>query len=223
MIVTIDGPAGSGKSTTARAVARRLGYLYLDTGAMYRAVALAFLEKGAPVSPEASLRVLNGLKLTMSYDEEGELAVFLGNRDVSAAIRTEQVSVMASRVSTLEAVRRRMVEEQRRIARERNQQKGVVLEGRDTGTKVFPEADVKVFLVADVRERARRRMAQLEEQGETVAYEKVLEDLKARDAQDRERAISPLRKADDAVELDTTELSIDEQIDFIVDLVLERA
>lgn len=223
MIVTIDGPAGSGKSTTARAVAARLNYMYLDTGAMYRAVALAFLAVKAPVTPEGARQVLEGLALELRYDEDGELAVLLGGQDVSAEIRTEEVSAMSSRVSALGRVRERMVDEQRRIALERNRQQGVVLEGRDTGTMVFPEADVKVYLVADVRVRARRRVAQLVERGEAVTYEQVLSDLEARDAQDREREISPLRKATDAVELDTTELSFEEQVAFIVDLVEKQA
>ncbi len=216
MIITIDGPSGSGKSTTARAVARRLGYLYLDTGAMYRAVALAFLRADAAATPEAAAELLPGLRVDVRY-EDGDMRVFLDREDVTGAIRSQEVGTMASRVSKLAAVREKLVREQRRIAREREQSEGgVVLDGRDTGTVVFPDADLKIYMQADAEVRARRRQAEYAERGRPVPYEEVYREIVERDRQDRERALAPLRKADDAVELDTTHRTIEEQVDFVV-------
>lgn len=216
MIITIDGPSGSGKSTTARAVARRLGYLYLDTGAMYRAVALAFLRADAEASSEAADDLLPDLRIDVRY-EEGEMRVFLDREDVTTSIRTRRVGDMASRVSKLAAVRRKLVREQRRIASEREQMEGgVVLDGRDTGTVVFPEADLKIYMVADPKVRARRRQAEYAEQGRAPSFEEVYQEIVERDRQDRDRELAPLRKADDAVELDTTHRTIAEQVDFVV-------
>lgn len=217
MIITIDGPSGSGKSTTARAVARRLGYLYLDTGAMYRAVALAFLRAGAEPTPEAAAEILPDLRVDVRYDADGEMQVLLDREDVTASIRTQEVGTMASRVSTFAAVREKLVREQRRIAREREQSEGgVVLDGRDTGTVVFPAADLKIYMEADARVRARRRQAEYAERGRSVALEEVHREIVERDRQDRERDLAPLRKAEDAIVLDTTHCTIEEQVDFVV-------
>lgn len=222
MIITIDGPSGSGKSTTARGVARRLGYLYLDTGAMYRAVALAFLEAGAPPTPEAADEVLSDLRVHVHYADD-TMHVTLNSRDVTDAIRTQDVGTMASRVSQLAAVREKLVREQRRIARERvAEEGGVVLDGRDTGTVVFPEADVKIYMVADARVRAERRYAEYVEQGRDVSLEAVRQEIVERDRQDRERALSPLQQAEDAIELDTSNRTVEEQIDFVVDRVRDE-
>ncbi len=221
VIIAIDGPAGSGKSTTARGAARRLDYLYLDTGAMYRAVALAFLRADAPPTAEAARRVLPDLNLGVRYDDsDGAMRVLLGAEDVSEAIRTQAVGQRVSRVSTLADVREKLVAVQRRIAREQTANgRGVVLDGRDIGTVVFPEAPVKIFMVAEARERARRRQAEMEARGEQAALDDVLADIEARDRADRERALAPLQRAPDAVELDTTRRSIDEQVDFVIQVV----
>lgn len=221
MIVAIDGPAGSGKSTTAREVARRLGYLYLNTGAMYRTVALAFLRADTEVSPEGADAVLSTIRLDVRR-EAGDLRLFLGGEDVTKRIAQPDVAQMASRVGALAAVRAKLVAEQRRLGRLYAQDPGVVLEGRDIGTVVFPEADVKIFMIADPAVRARRRQAELAAAGTLVPVETVLAEIEQRDRQDRERALSPLRKADDAIELDTSRRSIDAQVQVVVDLVRER-
>lgn len=216
MIITIDGPSGSGKSTTARAVAERLGYLYVDTGAMYRAVALVFLRAGVDVTPEAAVDLLEECRIDIRY-ADGEMRVFLGQEDVTASIRTREVGAMASRVSKLGVVREKLVHEQRRIAREREQNEGgVVLDGRDMGTVVFPDADLKIYMVAEARVRAERRHAEYVRQDRDVTAEEVYREIVERDRQDRERALAPLRKAEDAVELDTTHRSIAEQVNFVV-------
>lgn len=219
MIVTIDGPAGSGKSTTARAVAERLGYLYLDTGAMYRAVALAFLRAEAAPTDAAAATVLPEIRVDVGYDD-GTMHVYLNGEDVSHRIRTTDVGDMASRVSTLRAVREKMVDEQRRIGREHDAQEGgVVLDGRDTGTVVFPEADVKIYMTADSMERARRRRS---EYGDDVSIEEVHQEIQERDRLDRERDIAPLRQADDATVVDTTSCTFEDQVDFVVDCVKQQ-
>lgn len=221
MIVTIDGPAGSGKSTTARAVAERLGFVYLDTGAMYRAVALAFLRAEADPRPAEAEKVLAGLELDVRYGPDG-MRVFLGDEDVSEGIRTSEVGTMASQISSLRAVREHLVREQRRIGFEQEDRHGgVILDGRDTGTVVFPGADLKIYMVADVDERARRRQKQYAEEGKELPFSEVRREIEERDRRDRTRDIAPLRRADDAVSLDTTGKSIREQVAFVVDRVKE--
>ena len=221
MIVAIDGPAGSGKSTTARAVARRLGYLYLDTGAMYRAVALAFLQHEAAATPEAAARLLPDVRVDLRH-EAGHLRVLLNGEDVSEVIRRPEVGAMASAVSALAAVREKMTAEQRRLGHALADSPGVVLDGRDIGTVVFPEAAVKIFMLADPAVRARRRQAELDARGTPQPFETVLAEMQQRDAQDSRRALAPLRQAADAIELDTTERSFEEQVQFVVERVRER-
>lgn len=219
MIVTIDGPAGSGKSTTAQRAAVHLDYVYLDTGAMYRAVALGFLRAGAPASPEGADQVLPRLDVDVTY-REGNMQVFLGDEEVTDRIRTAEVGAVVSDISTLAAVRNYMVEEQRRIGREHAEvHGGVVLDGRDTGTVVFPDAPVKIFMVADIDERARRRKQEYEAAGEDISFEEVRTEIEERDRQDRNRDIAPLRRAEDAVLLDTTNRTIADQVAFVVDHV----
>ncbi len=219
MIVTIDGPAGSGKSTTARRVAEQLDYVYLDTGAMYRAVALGFLRADAPATAQGAEQVLPDLDVDVTYQGD-TMHVFLGGEDVTERLRTAAVDGAVSDVSTLKSVRTHMVEEQRRIGREQAAvHGGVVLDGRDTGTVVFPGADVKIFMVADVEERARRRLQEYEAAGEDLSLEDVQAEIERRDLQDRNRDIAPLRRAADAIELDTTDCTIAEQVAFVVDRV----
>ncbi|PSQ51126.1 MAG: (d)CMP kinase [Bacteroidetes bacterium QH_10_64_37] len=219
MIVTIDGPAGSGKSTTARRVAAHLDYVYLDTGAMYRAAALGFLRAGAPASPEGADQVLPTLDVDVTYRADA-MHVFLGEEEVTDQIRTAEVGAVVSDISTLVSVREYMVEEQRRIGHEQaGEHGGVVLDGRDTGTVVFPEAPVKIFMVADIEERARRRLQEYEAAAEDISFEKVRSEIEERDRQDRTRDIAPLRRAEDALVLDTTDRTIAEQVAFVVDRV----
>lgn len=222
VIVTIDGPAGSGKSTTARRAAETLDYVYLDTGAMYRAVALGFLEEDAVPTAEAAPDVLASLELDVRYKEDG-MHVFLGDDDVTSRIRTSEVGEMASRISSLRAVREHLVEGQRRIGFDKEETHGgVILDGRDTGTVIFPNADLKVYMVADAEERARRRQQEYAEDGKEVSLDEIQAQIEERDRRDRNRDIAPLRRAEDAIELDTTDQSIDEQVAFVVDRVKEQ-
>lgn len=222
MIIAIDGPAGSGKSTTARRVADRLGHLYLDTGAMYRAVALAFIEAGREPTADDAREVLPQVRIDVDVGEDG-MHVMLDGEDVTDRLRTPAVSEMASRVSALRAVRDEMVRAQRRIGhRYREEGGGVVIDGRDIGTVVFPDADLKVFMIAEAEERARRRLAEMQERGEEAAFENVLSDIERRDRMDTERTHAPLRQADDALPLDTTEHTIGSQVDRVVAWARER-
>ena len=222
MIIALDGPAGSGKSTTARAVAQRLGFLYLDTGAMYRAVALAVLRAGESPTPDVLNALLPGLYLNVRHEGD-EMRMLIGEEDVSESIRQPKVGQMASRVSAHKAVRDKLLEEQRRIGHAFDERGGVVLDGRDIGTVVFPEADLKIFMVADPLERARRRVADLGARGISAEVGEVLAEIKQRDKQDSERAIAPLRPADDAIKLDTTAMSFEEQVAFVVEKARERS
>lgn len=222
MIIAIDGPAGSGKSTTAREVARRLGFLYLDTGAMYRAVALAFLRGGVEPGNATAHVMLPSVRLRLLPTDAGTV-VQLGDEDVTAVIRSAEVTRMSSEVSALPPVREFMVAEQRRMVREHQAEgRGVVVEGRDIGTVVFPEAEVKVFLTASPEERARRRVAELREGGGRAEEALVRREMADRDRNDSSRAVSPLRPAADALMLDTTALSFEAQVDRIVSMARER-
>lgn len=222
MIVAIDGPAGSGKSTTARLVAERLGYLYLDTGAMYRAVAFALAQRAVESDEPEIGAQLEDMRLSLQHSPDG-MHVLVDGEDVSESIRTPEIGALSSRISTYRAVREKLVAEQRRIAREYVQRGGgVVIEGRDIGTVVFPDADVKIFMVADPSIRARRRQEQLEAAGKILPLQSILQEIVERDRQDSEREISPLRRADDAIDVDTTKSSVSEQVDFVIEKVKER-
>ena len=217
VIVAIDGPAGSGKSTTARAVADRLGWLYLDTGAMYRAVGLAFRAEGLPFTDAAARTLLPGLDVRLQPGPAGT-RVALNGDDVTDRVRTGQAADDASQVSKLAPVREAMVALQRRVADGQD----VVVEGRDIGTVVFPDADVKFFLVADLDARAARRLAQSGgSDGGDAAFDTVRSALADRDRRDASRDIAPLRAAPDAVVLDTTGLTIDQQVERVLDAVQE--
>ncbi len=215
MIIAIDGPAASGKSTTARLVARKLGITYLDTGAMYRSVTLALLQRGIAFS---DIPAINDLISSLSLDlfsEKGVTEVRMDGKDVSDAIRSTEVTENVSAVSAIHEVRLAMVNLQQRIG----QQSDCVVEGRDIGTVVFPAADYKFFLVADSRTRALRRQKDLELLGESKSLEELIEEIEIRDKKDSSREHSPLQKADDAIELDTSSLTIDEQVAFIVQTI----
>lgn len=231
MIIAIDGPAGSGKSTTARAVAERLGYVYVDTGAMYRTVALAFIRKGVraeSASEEEIRELLANTRLKTRFEPDG-MRIFLDGQDVTGDIRTRLVTEVASRVAVIPAVRKRMVEEQRRLADIQEKERGgAVFEGRDIGTIVFPHADVKVFMDAGEEMRARRRYEELQEKDPNVslAFEDVLSDIRARDERDVSRQLSPLRKAKDIIEIDTSDIDVRKQVEMVireVQAVRERA
>ena len=223
-MVTLDGPAGSGKSTTARAVAKRLGFLHLDSGALYRAVTLALLEaaRSGAGRPEAAwdgvtVAELEAFDIALERGDGG-FRVRLGRQYPEAQLRTPEVTERVSRVAGIPAVRAWLLAAQRRTAREG----GVVADGRDMGTVVFPEAEVKVFLVADLEERARRRLAEtLGDEAEPDALEAEARRLAKRDRDDAERTVAPLRPAPDAVELDTTRLTFEEQVEHVVERVRE--
>lgn len=212
LVIAIDGPAASGKSTTARLAAEQLGYLHVDTGAMYRAVTLKVLRAGLrPDDEEGINRLIGSTRVELRRAGE-EIRVILDGHDVTDGIRTSEVTRAVSAVSRFRRVRERMVEEQRRIG---NGQ-GIVLEGRDIGTVVFPNADLKVFLVAGIEARAKRRQAELRAQGVETDMAQLVREIEERDRLDSTRMESPLRKAPDAVVLDTSNLTIDEQVEFVV-------
>jgi cytidylate kinase len=220
IIVAIDGPAGAGKSTVSKIVARRLDFSLVDTGAIYRCVALAAREQGVKLDDDAALEgVLNHLHI--SFKVEGEMNhVFIGGRDVSEAIRSPENSLAASQVSSRPGVRAHLLDLQRRLALEA--EAGAILEGRDIGTVVFPDADIKVFYTASVEARAGRRLNELRERGVDATLDAVRADLEARDQRDRERPIAPLVQADDALELDTSELTFEQACQTLIALVHER-
>lgn len=215
-VVAVDGPVGSGKSTVARRVAERLGFVYLDTGAMYRAVGLLATEAGVDLADEPAV-VAAAAKARLRFDGDGRL--WAGDREVSGLIRTLEMGAAASVVSALPGVRRLLVERQRELGAGTD----IVMEGRDIGTNVFPGAEVKVFLTARPEVRAARRAAELRAKGDEVAEAEVLAALVERDRRDSEREVAPLRRAADAVEVDTSELTLDEVVDAVVAVVREKA
>jgi len=213
--IAIDGPSSAGKSTIAKKVAARLGTTYLDTGAMYRALTLSALRKGADLESEpAILAVLDESEIHLTQ-VEGHQTVFLNDEDVTETIRSTDVTKNVSVVSSHEKVRAEMVRRQQRFA----EKGGIVMDGRDIGTVVLPNADLKIYLVASAEERALRRYHESVAKGMTVSLEQLTEDMKARDHYDMNREASPLRKADDAVELDTTHLSIDAVVETVLNLI----
>ena len=217
--IAIDGPAGAGKSTVARTAAKELNFLYVDTGAIYRTVALAVDRLGIdPGDGEAVARALPALKIRMDHGPSGEQRMFLGEEDVSKAIRENRVSALASKVSALPQVRAFLLDFQRQLARENN----VIMDGRDIGTVVLPRAEVKVFLTAAPEARARRRLLELELRGQRADYDTILREIVQRDKQDRERAAAPLKQAEDAVLLDTTQLNLEQSVEALLKIVRAR-
>jgi CMP/dCMP kinase len=218
IVVAIDGPAGAGKSTIAKLAAEKLGYAYIDTGAMYRSVAWKFLQTGAAFDEE----FISKLACTMVIDFKPEAKinrVFVDGTEVTDAIRTPEVTAIVSRVAAIGTVREAMVEQQRRMGTVG----GVLMDGRDIGTVVFPNAQLKIFLTASVEERARRRYKEMLQKGQQVELAQLAADIAARDKADSERAIGPLRQAEDAILLDTSDMGISEVTEKILQLVQERA
>lgn len=217
IVVAIDGPAGAGKSTIAKMVAEKIGYAYIDTGAMYRSVAWKFLQTGHDFDEEY-IGMLSNTMIIMFKPEASVNRVFVDDVEVTEAIRSAEVTSLVSKVAAIGAVREAMVDQQRRMG----ESGGVLMDGRDIGTVVFPNAQLKIFLTATVEERAMRRYNELITKGHQVDLEQLKADIACRDKQDSERAISPLRQAEDAVYLDTSDMGIDEVAAFIENLVKER-
>ena len=217
MNIAIDGPAGAGKSTIARLAAKRLDYIYVDTGALYRAIALYFIDNETDVENDDKLKdALDDIMINIKY-ENGVQHVFLNLVDVSAEIRNEKVGNMASKTSAYGPVREKLLDIQRNIAAEND----VIMDGRDIGTNILPNAELKIYLTASVDVRAKRRFAELKERGETPDIEVIKKDIEQRDYQDMHREIAPLKQADDAVYLDTSDMSIEEVVARILELEKE--
>lgn len=217
--IALDGPSGAGKSTLARMLAQSLGYLYVDTGAIYRTVALAVLRQGRdPGDPSQVIPLLGGLDITLRYEADGAQHMFLDGEDVSEEIRRHEISRCTSQVSALPEVRAFLLERQRALARTHN----VIMDGRDIGTVVLPQADVKIFLTASPEARARRRYEELIQRGQQADYATVLQDVVQRDEHDSSRAAAPLRQADGALLVDTTGLTLEESFQRLLGLVKER-
>ena len=217
--IAIDGPSGAGKSSLARRAAAHFGFIYVDTGAIYRCVSLAAHRLGLDTrDAEAVQQILPDLDIRMIYNEAGEQRMMLGEEDVSTDIRLPEISICASNVSAHAVVRSFLLEMQRKMAREYD----VIMDGRDIGTVVLPEAGLKIYLTASPEARAQRRLLELLAKGIDTSFDEVLKDIELRDYQDTHRAEAPLRRADDAVLLDTTDLDIEQSFAAICDLIAER-
>ncbi|HBA98130.1 MAG TPA: (d)CMP kinase [Lachnospiraceae bacterium] len=217
--IAIDGPAGAGKSTIAKIAAKKLGFIYVDTGAMYRAMALYFIRNGISGSDEAAVSAAcPGIDISIEY-QGGEQVVLLNNENVNAFIRTEEVSMMTSDISKYAAVRSKLLDIQRSLART----KDVIMDGRDIGTCVLPDARTKIYLTASTSERAKRRHKEQTERGISCDIGQIERDIAARDEQDMNREIAPLRQAEDAVLLDSSSLSIDEAVDAVINIYKKGA
>ncbi len=216
IIIAIDGNSGCGKSTTAKAVAKALNYIYIDTGAMYRAVTLYFLRNGVDINDDKQIaEALDHIHISFKYNpEKKQNETYLNGENVEEEIRGMEVSNFVSPVSAIPMVRRKMVQQQRELG----EGKGVVMDGRDISTVVFPDADLKIFMKADLDVRAERRRKELKEKGKDVDLDKVVENLENRDHIDSSRADSPLKKAEGAYEIDTSHLTFDEQVQKVLDL-----
>ena len=216
--VAIDGPAGAGKSTLAKAAAARLGFVYVDTGAIYRTVGLAARNAGVDKADSEGIKaLLTGLQVDIRY-ENGVQKMYLNGRDVTGEIRSPEISAYASYVSAIPEVRAFLMEMQRRLAREHD----VIMDGRDIGTVVLPEAGLKIFLTASAEKRAMRRFRELQEKNPAITFEEVLSDMTARDAKDSQRETAPLKAAEDAVLVDTSDLSLEESVELIVNMIARQ-
>lgn len=217
--IAIDGPSGAGKSTLAKALAEALGFLYVDTGAIYRTVGLRAFRAGVdPSDPAAVLPLLEGLDIGMRYAGDGLQHMYLNGEDVTAEIRRHEISAYASAVSAIPAVRAFLLEQQRALAREHD----VVMDGRDIGTVVLPRADVKIFLTAAPEVRARRRWLELKQRGQETDFATVLRDVEARDEQDVHRSAAPLRQAEDSIVADTTDKNLEQSLALLTQIAKER-
>lgn len=217
--IAIDGPGGAGKSSLAKAVAKKLSILHVDTGAIYRTIGYAAFARGLNAKDESQIApLLKTIRIDMAFDEAGGQKMLLDGKDVSREIRLPEISMYASNVSALPCVRAYLLEMQRDIARRRS----VIMDGRDIGTVVLPDADLKIYLTASAEERARRRCLELSERGTPEPYEAVLREINERDEQDMHRAIAPLREAADAVRLDTSALNFDESEQALLKLIQEK-
>lgn len=217
--IAIDGPSGAGKSSQAKRLAKAFGFIYVDTGAIYRTLGLACLRAGTDRRDTgAVMQVLKGLDIAFRYNDAGEQCMLLNGEDVSREIRQPEVSIAASDVSAIPEVRTFLLDMQRRFARENN----VIMDGRDIGTVVLPEAELKIFLTASPEARAKRRLAEMREKGIKGDFDEVLKDINYRDAQDSGRSAAPLRCAEDAVLVDTSDIGFDESFALLCELVITR-
>lgn len=214
MNIAIDGPAGAGKSTIAKLVSKKLDFIYVDTGAMYRAIGLYFINNNTDVENEEELlKALYKIKIDIAY-EDGVQHIYLNKVDVSKEIRNEKVGNMASKTSAYKPVRAKLLDLQRGLAAEND----VIMDGRDIGTNILPNAELKIYLTASVEVRAKRRYDELVEKGETPEFETIKKDIEQRDYQDMNREIAPLKQAEDAILVDTSDMTIDEVVDKITEL-----
>lgn len=217
--IAIDGPSGAGKSTVAKKCAKRFGFRYVDTGAIYRTIGLAAFNRGIDTKDStAVVAILPELDIDLVYNDDGEQRMILNGSDVSEEIRRPEISMCASNVSAIAAVRDYLTDMQRNMAKRYD----VIMDGRDIGTVILPNADVKVFLTASAEARADRRYKELIKKGSTVSYDEVLSDMKLRDEQDTKRAAAPLKAAEDAVYLDTSSMSFEESVDAVAKLIVEK-
>jgi cytidylate kinase len=217
-IIAIDGPVGAGKSTVSKALAKRLGYMYIDTGAMYRALAWKALQLGVPLNDERRLTQLAEASTIVLQGEPDELRVIIDGQDVTGAIRSQPISEATSIISTISGVRRAMVAEQQRMG----EAGGVVLEGRDIGTRVFPNADIKFYLDADITVRAQRRWTEERARGRHVTLEQAVREVEQRDRRDRRRHESPLRQPEDAIYIDSSDKSVEQVAESMLEFVHRR-
>ncbi len=215
--VAIDGPAGAGKSTIAKGVAKKLGFIYVDTGALYRTIALNAVRNNVIDSTEGIVNMLKDTDVSLGF-KDGVQCVYLNGEDVSGLIRTPEISMGASKVSAIPEVRAFLLDLQRDIARKND----VIMDGRDIGTVVLPDAQCKIFLFASPEVRAKRRYKELIEKGEDVTYEDVLDDVNKRDYQDSHREIAPLKPTDESVMADTSKLTLDESIEYVINIIREK-
>lgn len=217
IIIAIDGPAGSGKTSSAKIIAEKLGYKYIDTGAMYRAVSFAWLISGLPIDEQYAEQILNGIKLELEPSPLGQRTL-LNGKDVSENIRSAEVTTAVSPVSAMGTVRRMMIMLQRRMGKSG----GIVMDGRDIGTVVFPQAELKIFFTATIEERAQRRVNELQAKGIVCNLEEIKQQITARDIYDTNRELSPMVPAEDAIILDTTGMNLETQVETVMKIIMGR-
>ncbi len=219
MKIAIDGPGGAGKSTLSKRLAKHFGFVYIDTGAMYRAAGLACVRQGIVIKeqPKEAVKIVSASDIDLIPDEKGQ-KILLNGEDVTSLIRTPEISMAASDVSAIPDVRLKLVDMQRKLAETRD----VIMDGRDIGTYVLPDAPIKIFLTASAETRAHRRFLELQEKGDNTSYEAVLEDLLIRDKNDSTRAFAPLKQAEDSILVDTSSLTFEESLEYLTKLISER-